>query len=86
VEDVALASGELGALPEGPDRPVKVPTWIRSSSRRSSGQGVLAGVLGGAGQEQGEPAEDDVSADAFFLVMAILARLRAHISAQFRRQ
>ena len=37
---------------------------MRSRSRRSSGQVWPAGVLGDAGQEQGEPAEGDVGADA----------------------
>jgi hypothetical protein len=38
LEDGALVLRELGALAEGPGGPVKVPTWIFSSSRRISGQ------------------------------------------------
>jgi hypothetical protein len=69
VEDVALASGELGALPEGPGwagegshvDPVELAADLRP--------GVLASVLGDAGQEQRQPAQDDVGADALFLAV-----------------
>src|SRR2546423_6691079 len=49
--------------------PVKAPTWIRSSWRRSSGQVAAQGVLGDAGEQEGEPAQDDVGADALFLAV-----------------
>jgi hypothetical protein len=48
---------------------VKVPTAIRSSCRRSSGQVAPQGALGDADEEEGEPAQDDVSADALFLAV-----------------
>src|SRR3954469_21119717 len=56
-------------MPAGPG---KVPRWRRASSRRGGGPGGGVGP-GGAGlglddadEQQGEPAEDDVGADAFF--------------------
>lgn len=46
-----------------PAGPVKVPTWIFSSSRRISGQVRPTAFLGDAGQQESEPAEQDVGPD-----------------------
>src|SRR5579863_5600119 len=75
VEDVVLGPGDLGALPEGAGRagegtdgdPVELPPEL--------GPGLPAGVLGDAGQEQGEPAQDDVGADPLFLAVVDRAQV-----------
>jgi len=72
---VALGLGELGGLPERPGR----------AGKRAQGEQVqLVGDLGprdaGSGlrdadQQQGQPAQDDVGADAFFLAMVDRAQV-----------
>ena len=47
-----------------PAGPVKVPTWMLVELAAQVGPGPAGGVLGDAGEEEGEPAEDDVGADA----------------------
>ncbi len=67
-----------------PAGPVKAPTWIRLAVAlwnqvdkanpvelaAQLGPGGGAGVLGDAGEQEGEPAQDDVDADALFLAAA----------------
>ena len=83
VEDVTLGFGELGALTEcaggageGPDvEAVEFAAQVRP--------GLAAGVLGDPGQEQGEPAEDDVGADA---VLALVVTGRRSMTCFMSRQ
>ena len=63
---------------------MKAPTWIRLAVAlwnqvdkanpvelaAQLGPGGGAGVLGDAGEQEGEPAQDDVDADALFLAAA----------------
>jgi len=49
-----------------PGGPVKVPTWMRSSSRRSSGQVLPQAFSAIRAKEKCQPAQDDVGADAVF--------------------
>src|SRR5690348_16641172 len=68
-EDGGLGGGDLGALAEGSrgagkgadGDPVELAAQFRP--------GRAAGVLGDAGEEEGEPAQDDVGADALFLAV-----------------
>src|SRR6266702_7415979 len=69
-EDVALGFGDLGALPEraggaGERADVDAPEFAAQVR-----PGAAAGVLGDPGEQEGEPAEDDVGADALFLAVA----------------
>ena len=65
-EDVALGLGDLGALPEGAGGAGERADVDAVELAAEVGPGGIAGVLGDAGQEQGEPAQDDVGADALF--------------------
>src|SRR6266511_1347491 len=61
-EDGALRAGELGALAEGPGLDalqLVANVW----------PGVAAGGLDGAGQQQRQPAQQHVGADALFLAV-----------------
>src|ERR1051326_6167114 len=68
-EDGALGRADLGALAEGPrgagegadGDPVELAAQLRP--------GRAAGVLGDAGEQEGEPAQDDVRADPFLFAM-----------------
>ena len=64
LEDAALVRGELGALPEGAGGAGEGADLDLAELVAQLGPGPVAGVLGDAGEEQGEPAEDDVGADA----------------------
>ena len=65
-EDVALVFGDLGALAEGSDGAGEGADVDAVEFAAQFRPGGAAGVLGDAGEEQGEPAEDDVGADALF--------------------
>jgi len=64
-EDGGLGRGDLGALAEGPGRAGEGADGDPVELASKLGPGLACGVLGDAGQEEGEPAEDDVGADAF---------------------
>jgi hypothetical protein len=64
--DADLAAGGGGDLLERAAGPVKVPTCRRVSSRPMMGQICPVLVSLGDADEQHQPIEDDVGADAFF--------------------
>src|SRR5271170_799341 len=66
VEDVALGLGDLGALPEGAGGAGEGPDVDAVELAAQVRPGAAAGVLGDPGEEEGEPAEQDVGADALF--------------------
>src|SRR5205809_7870193 len=63
-EDIALGLGDLGALAEGPGRSGEGADRDAVEFAAQPGPGGMAGVLGDPGEQQGQPAEDDVGADA----------------------
>src|ERR1700678_4711866 len=74
-EDVALVLGERGALLEGAGWSGEGADGDLVELAAQLGPGRVAGGLGDAGQEQCEPAEDDVGADAFFLAVVDRAQV-----------
>src|SRR5579875_2594491 len=68
-EDVALGPGELGALAEGAGGAGESAGRDLLQVAAGLGPGRAAGGLGDPGQEQGEPAQDDVGADPLFLAV-----------------
>src|SRR5689334_5293385 len=75
VEDVVLGPGDLGALAEGSCRAGEGADGDPVELTAQLGPGLAAGVLGDAGQEQGEPAEDEVGADALFFAVVDRAQV-----------
>src|SRR5207244_403667 len=69
VEDSGLGWGDLGALAEGPGGTGEGAGLDPVELAAQFGPGAVGGVLGDAGEEQGEPAQDDVGADPFFLAV-----------------
>src|SRR6266704_5792352 len=74
-EDGVLGGGELGALAEG-------PCWAGEGAELDPLQlvakvwpGVAAGGLDGAGQQQRQPAQQHVGADALFLAVVDRAQV-----------
>jgi hypothetical protein len=65
-EDVPLGFGELGALPECAGGASEGSDVDAGELAAQFGPGLAGGVLGDPGQEEDEPAEDDVGADAVF--------------------
>src|SRR5579864_7508848 len=63
VEDVLLGLADLGALAEGAGGAVEGADGDAVELAAQFGPGGCAGVLGDAGEQEGEPAEDDVGAD-----------------------
>src|SRR5688500_11289826 len=62
-EDVALGLGEVGGLTEGAGR-AGVGDGVQALELGAQAvPGLAGGLLGDADQEQGEPAQQDVSAD-----------------------
>jgi hypothetical protein len=74
-EDVALGFGDLGALPEGASRTGEGADGDALELVEQLRPGVPVGGLGDAGQERGEPAEDDVGADAYFFAVVDRAQV-----------
>jgi hypothetical protein len=70
-----LGPGDLGALAEGSCRAGEGADGDPVELTAQLGPGLAAGVLGDAGQEQGEPAEDDVGADALFFAVVDRAQV-----------
>jgi hypothetical protein len=68
-EDGGLAGADLGALAEGACGAGEGADLDAVELAPELGPGGAAGVFGDAGQEQREPAQDDVGADALFLAV-----------------
>ena len=68
-EDGGLDRGDLGALAEDPGGAVEGADGDPVELAAQFRPGGAAGVLGDAGQEEGEPAEDDVGADALLFAV-----------------
>ena len=71
-EDVALGAGELGGLPEGARRAGEGAEGEQVQFVGDVVPGGAGGGLGDADQQEGEPAQDDVGADA--LLFAVVDR------------
>jgi len=67
-ENVPLGFGDLGALAEGPGGAGEGADGDAVELAAELRPGGVAGVLGDAGQQQRQPAQDDVGADALCLV------------------
>src|SRR5208337_2428021 len=74
-EDVLLGLADLGALAEGAGGAGERADVDAAELAAQFRPGGSARVLGDAGQEEGEPAEDDVGADAFFLAVVDRAQV-----------
>jgi hypothetical protein len=74
-EDVAPGVGDLSALTEVPPGAGEGADHDAVELAAQLWPGGLASVLGDSGQQQGQPAQDDMGADAFFL--AVTARPQA---------
>src|SRR6266511_2673755 len=68
-QDGALGAGELGALPEGPGGSGEGAKLDPLQLVAQAWPGAAAGGLDGAGQQQGQPAQQHVGADAVFLAV-----------------
>src|SRR5215468_8524810 len=84
----SLASRSVWALVSSvrwrnvPAGPVKVPMWRRSRCRRMAGQVPQCGGLDDPDEQEGEPAQDDVGADALFQVVVdrVQVEYRFHVA------
>ena len=65
-EQVAGGPGDLGALPEGADRAGEGADADALQFAAHGRPGLPGVVLGDADEQEGEPAQDDVGADALF--------------------
>src|SRR6266567_533088 len=74
-EDAGLGGGDLGALAEGAGGAGEGADGDAAEVAAQVRPGVAAGVLGDAGEEKGEPAQDDVGADALFLAVVDRAQV-----------
>jgi hypothetical protein len=69
-EDVALGLGEFGGLPERARRAGEGAEGEQIQLVGNLGPGAAGGGLGGADQQRGEPAQDDMGSDALLLAVA----------------
>src|SRR6266508_3708406 len=74
-QDGALGAGELGALAEGPGGAGEGAELDAFQLLAEAWPGVAAGGLDGAGQQQRQPAQDDVGADALLLAVVDRAQV-----------
>ena len=74
-EDGGLGRADLGALAKGPCVACEGADGDAVELAAQFWPGGAAGVLGDAGEQEGEPAEDDVGADALFLAVVDRAQV-----------